>query len=66
MMKAVENQQLSLFYNLKKIGSWIFMNQICPSNLRPDFSRARGEITLKKSETSAGGLTSFSPGLNPH
>ena len=65
MMKAVENQQLSLFYNLKKIGSWIFMNQICPSNLRPDFSRAR-EITLKKSETSAGGLTSFSPGLNPH
>ena len=26
----------------------------------------RGEITLKKSETSAGGLTSFSQGLNPH
>ena len=41
MIKAVENQQLSLFYNLLKIGSWIFMNQIRPSNLRPDFSRAR-------------------------
>ena len=59
MIKAVENQQLSLFYNLLKIQSWISILEYVRLFRSDNTFRIRFLYHLP------GGLTSFSRGLNP-